>query len=170
MGEQPIQSSQSASTSPVEVPRVVGSFQIKKQRYLMIYLGDTSEASLEFNQAPFYHLSATANPVQVNIDGQLCAVISTDSCDMVAKQDPMALLTERELQIVRLVAMGRPNKQIASRLRISEWTVSTHLRRIFAKLGVDSRAAMVYQCASIIDSINHVIKDMVQPAEVDASQ
>jgi DNA-binding CsgD family transcriptional regulator len=56
------------------------------------------------------------------------------------------LLTARELQIVALVAQGRVNKQIADDLQISEWTVSTHLRRIFAKLGVDTRAAMVSRC------------------------
>jgi DNA-binding CsgD family transcriptional regulator len=56
------------------------------------------------------------------------------------------LLTARELQIVSLVAEGRVNKQIAGTLRISEWTVSTHLRRIFAKLGVETRAAMVSRC------------------------
>jgi DNA-binding NarL/FixJ family response regulator len=55
------------------------------------------------------------------------------------------LLTERELQIVMLVARGKVNKQIAYQLRISEYTVSTHLRRIFCKLGVSSRAAMVAQ-------------------------
>lgn len=59
-------------------------------------------------------------------------------------------LTRRELQIVVLVAEGCVNKQIADRLKISEWTVSTHLRRIFAKLCVDSRAAMVYRCSGLI--------------------
>jgi DNA-binding CsgD family transcriptional regulator len=56
-------------------------------------------------------------------------------------------LTARELQIAALVAEGMVNKQIAAELQISEWTVSTHLRRIFAKLGVDTRAAMVGRCA-----------------------
>jgi DNA-binding CsgD family transcriptional regulator len=56
------------------------------------------------------------------------------------------LLTPREMQIVALVAQGQVNKQIAAELRISEWTVSTHLRRIYAKLGVDTRAAMVRVC------------------------
>jgi DNA-binding CsgD family transcriptional regulator len=59
-------------------------------------------------------------------------------------------LTPRELQVVALVADGKVNKQIADVLRISEWTVSTHLRRIFAKLGVDTRAAMVSRCYSVI--------------------
>ncbi len=62
------------------------------------------------------------------------------------------VLTGRELQIVALVADGRVNKQIADVLRISEWTVSTHLRRIFAKLGVDTRAAMVSRCVGALPS------------------
>ena len=64
--------------------------------------------------------------------------------------NPAEVLTERELEIATLVALGRPNKQIAAQLQISEWTVSTHLRRIFAKLSVRSRAAMVYVCASLV--------------------
>lgn len=44
-----------------------------------------------------------------------------------------------------MVAKGHPNKVIADVLNISSWTVCTHLRRIFAKLGVGSRAAMVAQ-------------------------
>lgn len=68
-----------------------------------------------------------------------------------AVESPLDLLTERELQIVMMVADGRVNKQIADRLHISEWTVSTHMRRIFAKLGVDSRAAMVYRCLNIME-------------------
>lgn len=54
-------------------------------------------------------------------------------------------LSPREQEIVRMVAKGHPNKVIADVLNISSWTVCTHLRRIFAKLGVASRAAMVAQ-------------------------
>lgn len=52
-------------------------------------------------------------------------------------------LSPREQEIVRMVAKGYPNKMVAAVLEISVWTVSTHLRRIFAKYGVNSRAAMV---------------------------
>ena len=44
-----------------------------------------------------------------------------------------------------MVAQGHPNKIIADVLNISAWTVCTHLRYMFAKLGVGSRAAMVAQ-------------------------
>src|SRR5919106_638566 len=53
------------------------------------------------------------------------------------------MLSPREHEIVRMVAQGYPNKTIAAVLDISSWTVGTHLRRIFAKLGVGSRAARV---------------------------
>lgn len=52
-------------------------------------------------------------------------------------------LSPREREIVRLVAKGLPTKLIASTLEVSPWTVCTHLRRIFSKLGVKSRAEMV---------------------------
>ena len=52
-------------------------------------------------------------------------------------------LSPREQEIARMVARGYANKTIAAVLDISSWTVGTHLRRIFAKVGVSSRAAMV---------------------------
>jgi len=58
-------------------------------------------------------------------------------------------LSPREQEIVRMVAKGHPNKVIADVLNISSWTVCTHLRRIFAKLGVGSRAAMVARLLEI---------------------
>jgi DNA-binding CsgD family transcriptional regulator len=58
-------------------------------------------------------------------------------------QGSRAQLSPREQEIVRMVAQGHSNKIMADVLGISSWTVCTHLRRIFAKLGVGSRAAMV---------------------------
>jgi DNA-binding CsgD family transcriptional regulator len=60
-----------------------------------------------------------------------------------AIQDAPPALSPREREIARMVAKGYANKSIASVLDISSWTVSSHLRRIYAKLGVSSRAAMV---------------------------
>jgi DNA-binding CsgD family transcriptional regulator len=52
-------------------------------------------------------------------------------------------LSSRELEIARMIARGHTNRTIAAVLDISPWTVSTHLRRVYAKLNVGSRAAMV---------------------------
>ncbi|HET6499990.1 MAG TPA: helix-turn-helix transcriptional regulator [Amycolatopsis sp.] len=53
------------------------------------------------------------------------------------------LLSPREYEIARMVGLGYTNRAIAAVLEISLYTVSTHMRRIFTKLGVGSRAAMV---------------------------
>jgi ATP/maltotriose-dependent transcriptional regulator MalT len=50
-------------------------------------------------------------------------------------------LTGREAEVLRLVATGRSNRDIAAELVLSEHTVARHLQNIFAKLGVSSRAA-----------------------------
>ena len=48
-------------------------------------------------------------------------------------------LTERELQVARLVVDRKTNPQIAAELFLSQKTVETHLRNLFHKLGVSSR-------------------------------
>jgi DNA-binding NarL/FixJ family response regulator len=50
-------------------------------------------------------------------------------------------LSPRELEVLRLVAAGRSNREIGATLVISEHTVARHLQNIFAKLGVSSRTA-----------------------------
>lgn len=56
-------------------------------------------------------------------------------------------LSPREQEIARLVAIGYPNKTIAGILDISPWTVATHVRRIFNKLNVHGRPAMIAELA-----------------------
>jgi DNA-binding NarL/FixJ family response regulator len=50
-------------------------------------------------------------------------------------------LSEREAEVLRLVAAGKTNREIAADLVLSEKTVARHLENIFARLGVSSRAA-----------------------------
>ncbi len=77
--------------------------------------------------------------------------------------DPLMSMTPREQQIVRLVCQGCVNKQIAYRLRISEYTVKTYLKQIFVKLGVHSRSAMVFKCAAWVGAHNRLDDDRHRP-------
>jgi DNA-binding CsgD family transcriptional regulator len=52
-------------------------------------------------------------------------------------------LSEREKEVIRLMADGHSNRSIAQSLFLSEATVKTHLVRVYRKLGVDNRAAAV---------------------------
>lgn len=56
---------------------------------------------------------------------------------------PMATLTEREVGVLRLVAEGHTNKEIAARLFVSPDTINGHLDNIYRKLGVSDRAHAV---------------------------
>ena len=93
-------------------------------------LGDDEAASLELDaaRATFERLKATP-----------------DAARMAALTAPAGAsphgLTARELEVLRLVAAGRSNREIAAQLVISEHTVARHLQNIFAKLDVTSRTA-----------------------------
>jgi DNA-binding CsgD family transcriptional regulator len=52
-------------------------------------------------------------------------------------------LTDSELAVVRLVVAGQTNRQIAAQLFLSANTISSHLRRVFSKLGISSRVELV---------------------------
>jgi len=52
-------------------------------------------------------------------------------------------LSQRELEVLRLISQGSSNRETATKLFISEATVKTHLLHVYAKLGVRDRAAAV---------------------------
>ena len=75
------------------------------------------------------------------VDGVHYALVREDDTPAPVREAP--LLSPRELEIACLIAKGHPNKTIAAVLEISCWTVCTYLRRMFMKVGVTSRAALV---------------------------
>jgi ATP/maltotriose-dependent transcriptional regulator MalT len=88
---------------------------------------DTAELELDTACAAFGQLGAKPDQERV------AALIGRESTD--------DGLTAREIEVLRLVASGQSNRQIAVALVISEHTVARHLQNIFGKLGVSTRTA-----------------------------
>jgi len=72
----------------------------------------------------------------------LSPAVATRLLGQVRKPAP-APLSQRELEVLELIAQGSTNREAAKRLHISETTVKTHLLHVYAKLGVNDRAAAV---------------------------
>ena len=59
-------------------------------------------------------------------------------------RSPLPKLTDREIEVLRLLATGAANQEIARALFVTEATVKSHLAHIFTKLGVDSRSRAIH--------------------------
>lgn len=92
-------------------------------------LGDHDTAELELDTARAVFGQLGAKPDQARVD----ALVGRDGTD--------EGLTAREIEVLRSVASGQSNSEIAAALVISEHTVARHLQNIFGKLGVSSRTA-----------------------------
>jgi DNA-binding NarL/FixJ family response regulator len=71
--------------------------------------------------------------------GQIEALGQRARLEPAASTANAAGLTSRELDVLRVLARGRSNRQIAAELYISPGTVSVHVSRILTKLGVTTR-------------------------------
>lgn len=110
-------------------------YQVARVRVLiggaLRQLGDDDGAQLELDaaRAVFKRLGAAPDLAAVEEGSET------------RRQQAPAGLTGREIEVLALIAAGRSNRQIASKLVISERTVARHVSNIFMKLGVSSRAA-----------------------------
>jgi DNA-binding NarL/FixJ family response regulator len=93
-------------------------------------LGDEETAALELDAARAIFFRLGAAPDLARLDSLTRKRVRGDHG-----------LTARELEVLRLIARGRSNREIASALVISERTVARHVQNIFAKLRVSSRAS-----------------------------
>ena len=94
-------------------------------------IGDEDTADLEFDVA-----RAALREL-----GALPALAWLDSAAGGSPSSPAHGLTARELEVLRLLASGKKNREIAKGLVLSEHTVARHVQNIFTKLGVSSRTA-----------------------------
>ena len=101
-------------------------------------LGDVEGAQLELSCARECFERLGAGPDLAALESLAAAL---DASGTAAGPSPDHRLTDRELQVLRLVACGKTNKGIARELALSEKTVDRHVSNIFAKADVSSRAA-----------------------------
>jgi len=118
-----------ALTSVLESASVVGAVKAGAIGYL---LKDTKAAELRRS------IKAAAAG-QVQLSPQASAYLMRE----VRTSETPEPLTERETEVLSLLAQGKSNKEIARHLHVVEDTVKTHVRHILAKLGVQSRTQAV---------------------------
>ena len=91
---------------------------------------DSAELELDAARWTFEQLGAAPDLARVDAGRRRPAAAS-----------PVADLTSREAQVLRMLATGATNRAIATQLFVSEKTVARHVANIFLKLGLTSRAA-----------------------------
>jgi DNA-binding CsgD family transcriptional regulator len=105
--------------------------------------GDTQHAPDGFSRALELYVHAGAAWDAGRVRGRLRALGVRRR--LVSARRPgrgWASMTDSELAVARLVALGLSNREVAERLFLSPHTVSSHLRHVFAKLGVNSRVEL----------------------------
>jgi two-component system, NarL family, response regulator LiaR len=123
-----------ALTSFAEDDKVFPAIQAGASSYL---LKDVSPDALVEAIRAVYQGEARLHPeVMRKLMAQVTRQVKSD------KSEPAAQLTERENEVIRLVAQGKSNREIAQDLVISEKTAKAHVSNILGKLGLEDRTQM----------------------------
>jgi two-component system, NarL family, nitrate/nitrite response regulator NarL len=169
----------------VEMPQNVPTETVRgirtvapNSRVIMLTMHDSPQLvrdMVESGVAGYLHKSIGRQALTAAIRGALEAsgsgggrrlVMSVTHGALLADQPPSRLISPRERQILVLVAAAFSNRQIASRLSITEATVKRHLRNAFEKLGAVSRIDAVNRAAAA--GLIHT-RSMRQPGDPRAS-
>lgn len=103
----------------------------------LIRAGASAFADKSISEHALRHLIATAEPPQ-----------SAPPDEPLQRGHPDRILTDRELEVMRMIAQAYTNREISTRLNITEGTVKRHTTNIYAKLGATSR----------IDAVRKVVR------------
>ncbi|RKT05542.1 LuxR family two component transcriptional regulator [Streptomyces sp. 3211.6] len=130
-------------------PRVIILTTFDLDHYVYAALSAGASGFLLKDVSP-EHLAAAVRMVRIG-DALLAPAITRRLVERFARRDPataavhrdLAALTPRELEVMRLLAQGLSNAELAGRLHLSEATVKTHVARILAKLRLRDRAQAV---------------------------
>jgi LuxR family transcriptional regulator, maltose regulon positive regulatory protein len=97
-------------------------------------------ATLEARQRSHHD---AASRVSIRYLGKLLAAFAQEAATPAADERLPESLSERELEVLALIAAGRSNKEIARELFLSMSTIKTHIHRLYRKLGTRSRTQAV---------------------------
>lgn len=99
-------------------------------------------------------VSKTTRPSQMSeafrsvMDGEIIVRRASVASAPAASDDPLAMLTARQIDVLRFVGQGLSNKEIARKLEISPFTVRTHVSAVLRSLELPSRSAAASFAAS----------------------
>jgi two-component system response regulator FimZ (fimbrial Z protein)/two-component system response regulator EvgA len=85
--------------------------------------------------------------------GYACFSHTRNGHSSLSDQEKLALISDRELQVMKYLGKGNSNQHISDLLHISNKTVATYKTRIFEKLGVNNIADLIMFCRN-----NHIIE------------
>jgi DNA-binding CsgD family transcriptional regulator len=123
--------------------RLAGTSAMEDLGRLLIQGGQTAEGIRRLNEALELYAGMGAAWDATRIRGRLRRLGIRRNLRPARPAKGWAGLTDSELAVVRLVAAGETNRQVAAQLFLSPNTIGSHLRRVFTKLGITSRVELV---------------------------